>query len=1093
MSAIRSRLVYSFVGVCLALAGFAVWLLLATGASAAVVLVDAADTTADGGGCGSVANPCNTIQAGVNNAASGDTIVVAPGTYTQNTNVNKTVTIHGGNAGADPRATSCAPALPQTIITAGTEVSADNVIIDGVTVKNVSSSDVYGTGIYYRPDFSGYQLLNSLITNNVFGVYINSNGVNLSTLEHNCFIDNNLPGPASGNGVYSDQGLGNLLIHQNYSENNLNAGYIIAEDTTTVSNVTIDDNDMVNDGDIVFFQTLNSTISNNTSTTSPYMMVYLGGGDSAIDIHDNVGTNDDGGVTLSDPLSYGANSNINIHDNNFDGDAASTAYGVDARAGGVTTGLTVNNNTLTDDHMGVRVDAATSPSITNNHVSGFQISGPSDDTGIRVLNSSGITVNTNAVNGGHIGSCVGGFWGIYVKDSSGNVNGNTVTGIGNGLTTGCQEGRAIEAAGAGTVGISSNQISAYQKSGIIVRDPVVGTIKDNTVTGEGSTSAIAQNGITVTSGAGLTSIDNNNTSGNWYAPESDFSCGILYFPTVTPANSALQIVRNDSVNDEVGICGTNGTASSAAFDLIAFNTVTAFKQIGIYIDGMTNTDVALNVIDGQGNGTTANPGSGPDTDTRYYGIFAVDSSGNMTDHTIHGITYGPSNGLQGGVGIRVSSRPGGSSSWHLLSNDVYDYQKGGIVVTNVYGGASVSADIDGNNVTGSGPVNYIAQNGIQVSNGATANVHNNDVSQNDYSPSTVSAVGVLILDAGTVSGSSNNVHDNMENVFVQNSALTTFNGNTITNARDTGVFVFGSSNGTYDNNFVTGNAIGLYNADGAGNVFSNSKIDQNGTGIVIDGVSNNVSVLGNIITRQTADGVDVQPFGSDNPTNIVAHQNCIAQDAVYGMSNTATQQVDAENNWWGAADGPGPVGPGSGDKVTANIDFTPFNTSPTNANCPSNVTPTPAPSPTPSPTPLVTNSPTPVVTNSPTPVLTNSPTPVVTNSPTPVVTNSPTPVVTNSPTPVVTNSPTPVVTNSPTPVVTNSPTPVVTNSPTPTAAGATQTPHPGAVGGFVDVVTGGNSSSGSGGLPLMALLLPLLLITAAGAGGLATAFVRRRA
>ncbi len=73
-------------------------------------------------------------------------------------------------------------------------------------------------------------------------------------------------------------------------------------------------------------------------------------------------------------------------------------------------------------------------------------------------------------------------------------------------------------------------------------------------------------------------------------------------------------------------------------------------------------------------------------------------------------------------------------------------------------------------------------------------------------------------------------------------------------------------------------------------------------------------------------GTDTQfggtPSSSTNGINV--NQNNIVGNPTFGVQNDTAFVTNAENNYWGAPDGPGPVGPGSGDKVTANVDFTPF-------------------------------------------------------------------------------------------------------------------------------------------------------------------------
>ncbi len=48
----------------------------------------------------------------------------------------------------------------------------------------------------------------------------------------------------------------------------------------------------------------------------------------------------------------------------------------------------------------------------------------------------------------------------------------------------------------------------------------------------------------------------------------------------------------------------------------------------------------------------------------------------------------------------------------------------------------------------------------------------------------------------------------------------------------------------------------------------------------------------------------------------------------YGVNNLGTgSQADARENWWGHASGPGGNGPGTGDKVSEKVLFSPWDTS----------------------------------------------------------------------------------------------------------------------------------------------------------------------
>lgn len=196
--------------------------------------------------------------------------------------------------------------------------------------------------------------------------------------------------------------------------------------------------------------------------------------------------------------------------------------------------------------------------------------------------------------------------------------------------------------------------------------------------------------------------------------------------------------------------------------------------------------------------------------------------------------------------------------------------------------------------------------------------------------------------------------DGNHNVGVSSNRAPLFSGNFIDN-NGTGAnlgrfaFEFGSiSNNTFSNNIFDGLQGGIQNS-----LISNNNFDGNGrSGLALTGFGGSGdSTRGaqdNTITQNCFTGngftnsgeavfFSAGQFAGTISTNVLNQNNIFgnAVGAVYG----GTETIDAENNWWGSADGPSGDGPGSGDAVDGMggggaIDFDPFLTSPvTNAPC----------------------------------------------------------------------------------------------------------------------------------------------------------------
>ena len=127
----------------------------------------------------------------------------------------------------------------------------------------------------------------------------------------------------------------------------------------------------------------------------------------------------------------------------------------------------------------------------------------------------------------------------------------------------------------------------------------------------------------------------------------------------------------------------------------------------------------------------------------FNGVAFMNAGGSIKNVTLNNI--GQTTGCQSGRAIVVWNTGAPTRRSVAIENNIVSaYNKNGIDVR-----GNVDAKILGNTVTGNGPVDYIAQNGIVVYGADTvAQVGGNKVSGNYYTgPADTYATGILVIEA----------------------------------------------------------------------------------------------------------------------------------------------------------------------------------------------------------------------------------------------------------------------------------------------------------------------------------------------------------
>ena len=197
-----------------------------------------------------------------------------------------------------------------------------------------------------------------------------------------------------------------------------------------------------------------------------------------------------------------------------------------------------------------------------------------------------------------------------------------------------------------------------------------------------------------------------------------------------------------------------------------------------------------------------------------YGVyFEMGSSGIITDSRIIDIesTSTSLRGCQQGIAVQIGSATDTTTgSATITDTNINNYQKNGISVANT----GSSAKISDSNIVGYGPSNVIAQNGIEVIDGATATISDNTIKDNIYSPQSYAATGILLYSSGVVSLKDNVANHNDIDIAAIGVHNSTFKDNTTNTGTFNGIYLdSGSAGNTLTDNSAHGTTKGPDNYD----------------------------------------------------------------------------------------------------------------------------------------------------------------------------------------------------------------------------------------------------------------------------------------
>jgi nitrous oxidase accessory protein NosD len=554
---------------------------------------------------------------------------------------------------------------------------------------------------------------------------------------------------------------------------------------------------------------------------------------------------------------------------------------------------------------------------------------------IVLINGSGVDVELNGftVAGPGPSACGSIGKGIFVYGgANAYIHDNTIQDIRDSVFSGCQNGIAILVGRladltTGTATIENNTITGYQKGGIMVDNTGSNaTITNNTVTGAGTTSVTAQNGIQISRGAAATLSGNTVTGNSFHLDGSPWdwgATGILLYQ-----NGLVNLIGGNTVSGNDTNLYAEGAAVTVGAD--SFGPSTAPLYWGYEVVNYTGLVLDLN------SATFPAEANNCQIEERIY-------------HGVDDASYGLVTWVAGNLYVaspesKIQNAVAKASGGDTINVCAGTYVETGQIVIDkdlsIVGEDKATTIIQPAQDTGHGSgTNLDAGSWFLVNSGVEFNLSNVTLD------GTGRSVQVAINSHGTGTIDNNIIKNNVypsydgRGIALWDANMTVSN-NTIQNFGRIGIYVgSGVSAAVIDGNTIIGKGTGDHLdyaveverggfAEVSNNIISDclgiASVDgSTSAGIYVTTYFNpgtSANIHNNTLLNNTT-GIAVGYDGSD-ASIVTAHQNKFAGNGE-GISSTAAI-VNGTENWWGAASGPGVVGPGTGDKVSTNVNYSPW-------------------------------------------------------------------------------------------------------------------------------------------------------------------------